>query len=125
MIDLDRFKEVNDRYGHLTGDELLRQVADEIKSCIRSDDLPCRYGGDEFAVLLHDVERMPADRRAEEIRAGIAGLPLIREGAPRVSASIGGTLYREGDNAESLLARADAHLYRAKSQGRNCVVWHA
>jgi diguanylate cyclase (GGDEF)-like protein len=123
MLDLDGFKPVNDRYGHPVGDEVLRQVAGVIKACIRADDLPCRYGGDEFAVLLHDVERMPAQQRAEELRASIEALPAIRPGAPRVSASIGGTLYGDGDSVESLLSRADAHLYRAKTLGRNRVVW--
>jgi diguanylate cyclase (GGDEF)-like protein len=123
MLDLDGFKPVNDLYGHPAGDHLLRQVARVIRDCIRADDLPCRYGGDEFAILLRDVERMPASARAEEIRASIESLPPIRPGAPQVSASIGGTLYRDGDTAESLLARADAYLYQAKSNGRNRVVW--
>jgi diguanylate cyclase (GGDEF)-like protein len=125
MLDLDRFKVVNDRCGHPAGDELLRNVAGAIKDCIRSEDLPCRYGGDEFAILLHRVEDMPAGQRAEEIRATIAGMPAIRAGAPHVSASIGGTLHRDGDSAESLLSRADAYLYRAKSEGRDRVVWCA
>jgi diguanylate cyclase (GGDEF)-like protein len=123
MLDLDGFKPVNDLYGHPAGDYLLRQVAGVIRDCIRTDDLPCRYGGDEFAILLRDVERMPARVRAEEIRESIEGLPPIRPGAPQVSASIGGTLYRDGDTADTLLARADAYLYQAKSNGRNRVVW--
>lgn len=123
MLDLDRFKSVNDLYGHSAGDDVLRQVATAIKRCIRSEDLPCRYGGDELAVLLHGVERMPADQRAEDIRASIEALPPVHPGAPRMSASIGGTLCRDGDSVESLLVRADAALYQAKSEGRNRVVW--
>jgi diguanylate cyclase (GGDEF)-like protein len=123
MLDLDGFKPINDRYGHPAGDDLLRQVAGVIKDCIRADDLPCRYGGDEFAILLHDVERMPAAARAEQLRASIEALSPIRPHAPRVSASIGGTLQRDEDTVESLLGRADAYLYRAKSEGRNRVVW--
>jgi diguanylate cyclase (GGDEF)-like protein len=123
MIDMDGFKAVNDLFGHPTGDELLRQVAAEIRGCIRSEDLPCRYGGDEFAVLLYGVEQGSMDRRAEEIRASISRLPEIRPGAPRVSASVGGALYRAGDSIESMLVRADEHLYLAKTEGRNRVVW--
>jgi PleD family two-component response regulator len=71
------------------------------------------------------VEKMPASQRAEEIRASIAALPAVRPGAPRVSVSIGGTLHRDGDSAQSLLSRADAYLYSAKSEGRDRVVWCA
>jgi len=123
MLDLDRFKPVNDLYGHLAGDEVLRQVATVLKNHIRSDDLPCRYGGDEFALLLQGVEKMPVQRRAEDIRAAIEALPPVRLGAEPVSVSIGGTVFREGDTAESMLARADSFLYKAKSDGRNRVLW--
>lgn len=123
MLDLDKFKPINDDYGHLVGDEVLRQVADVLRQFIRSDDLPCRYGGDEFALLFRGVEKMPAAQRAEDIRAAIEALPPVRPGANGISVSIGGTVYRDGDTLECLVARADGLLYQAKYGGRNRVRW--
>ena len=123
MLDLDKFKPINDNFGHPVGDEVLRQVADVLKHFIRSDDLPCRYGGDEFALLFRGIEKMPVEKRANDIRAAIEALPPIRPGAGRISVSIGGSAYRPGDTAESLLKRADSLLYQAKSKGRNRVRW--
>lgn len=123
MLDLDRFKLINDHYGHLAGDEVLRLVASVLRRFIRSADLPCRYGGDEFALLFQAVEKMPVELRAEDIRAAVEALPPVRPGAERISVSIGGTVYRDGDTAECLLARADSNLYKAKSTGRNRVLW--
>jgi diguanylate cyclase (GGDEF)-like protein len=123
MLDLDGFKPVNDRLGHPVGDEVLRLVAETIRECVRADDLPCRYGGDEFAVLLQGVELGFATERAEQLRERIAALAPIRPGAPRVTASIGGTVVRPGDTPTSLVRRADGRLYAAKSAGRNRVSW--
>lgn len=123
MVDLDRFKQVNDSHGHASGDEVLRQVADALRRNIRSDDLPCRIGGDELAVLVHGCDQEPAERRAEEIRTAIAALPPVQPGAPQVSASIGGTMLREGEAVEDMMRRADANLYEAKASGRDRVVW--
>jgi diguanylate cyclase (GGDEF)-like protein len=123
FIDLDYFKQVNDRYGHEAGNEVLKAVAQEIRSAIRASDLAARYGGDEFVVILTRTDLAGANRVAEAIRAGIEGVGR-RLGYPvgLVTASIGVTEYdvrrpHEGD----LLVQADRALYRAKSAGRNVV----
>jgi diguanylate cyclase (GGDEF)-like protein len=123
FIDLDHFKQVNDQYGHEAGNEVLRAVAQEIRSAIRASDLAARYGGDEFVVILTRTDLAGAYRVAEAIRAGIEGVGR-RMGYPvgLVTASIGVAEYdvrrpHEGD----LLVQADRALYQAKSAGRNAV----
>jgi diguanylate cyclase (GGDEF)-like protein len=123
MADLDHFKAVNDQYGHLAGDEVLRDVATRIKSALREFDLVGRYGGEEFVVLLESTSAHTAKQVAERIRRRIAGGPVHTASATvEVTISQGLTLHREGDDVQSLLKRADQAMYRAKSVGRNCVV---
>lgn len=130
MLDLDRFKQINDGCGHLAGDEALREVAARIESQVRASDTAARFGGDEFAVLMPGADAGQAARLAERIRAAVASGPV--EAGPGiavpVSVSIGvATLAAtpaSGDLkalAEHLLAEADAALYRAKAAGRNRV----
>ena len=126
FIDLDHFKQVNDRYGHLFGDAVLRVVGAALKAALRGSDLRCRYGGDEFLVLLPETPLDCARHVAELVRRRLAGTTVDRpEGSTAVTASIGVAAARPGElDAGSLLARADTAMYRAKHAGRNAVrVW--
>ncbi len=123
-IDLDNFKQINDVYGHATGDEVLRCVAERITSCIRASDIAVRLGGDEFAIIFsnprHDEAGILA--RLEEIR-GLAGQPIpLETGSISVTCSSGTAFYpSDGETPESLLAKADAAMYQAKKSGRNSI----
>lgn len=124
MIDLDYFKDVNDRYGHAAGDEVLRQVAQILLTTLRSTDMVARYGGEEFAVLLTETRIEGAVVIAERIRAAVEERALEVEGNQiSLTLSIGVTSHNgeESETAERLLKRADDALYRAKAAGRNCV----
>ena len=121
MIDLDRFKDVNESYGHLLGDQLLQQVSERLKSNLRGADSLVRLGGDEFTILLESIEH-PGDagRVAGDVLAAFAGSWRLPNGAEvRVGASIGIALYPgPAETPEDLLRQADAALYRAKQEGR-------
>jgi diguanylate cyclase (GGDEF)-like protein len=124
MIDLDNFKRLNDRYGHATGDRVLRVVAQRIFDAVRADDTPARYGGEEFAVVLRRANPEQAIEIAERIRTHIATIEPARMGIDEhVSVSVG-VAVADGDESDvkSLLADADSALYRAKREGRNRVV---
>ncbi len=126
FVDLDRFKQVNDRYGHSLGDAVLRAVGATLKSALRGSDLCCRYGGDEFLVLLPETPLEGARHVAESLRRRLAGIAVERpEGAVRVTASVGVAAAGPGElDGDSLAARADAAMYRAKRAGRDTVrVW--
>jgi diguanylate cyclase len=121
MIDVDRFKEVNDRWGHPTGDELLRELASILRKGIRDIDTAARYGGDEFAVVLPEADLESAIRTAERLReqAEQATFPSVPD--LRFTISIGAA--ESGDPTRELrewVASADAALYKAKASGRNC-----
>jgi diguanylate cyclase (GGDEF)-like protein len=125
MLDLDHFKKFNDTFGHAAGDTALRAVAEIFKSSIRAEDIACRYGGEEFTIMLPDVTASMACDRAESIRRAIENLrvPLEREVYAEFTISIGVALYpNDGDTADLLLRQADTALYRAKRHGRNQVV---
>lgn len=124
MIDLDRFKDVNDRYGHLAGDALLRHVADLIRKASRKYDFAARWGGDEILLLCPHAGESDAVTIAERIRHGLAECPVVVDGATfHGSASIGAATAHSGDDvtAAQLLAMADEFLYDAKAAGRNTV----
>lgn len=124
MIDLDRFKDVNDRYGHLVGDSVLRQIGDVLRHEVRSVDTVARYGGEEFVVVLPETGREGAITFAERIRVRIAGHNFSETEEPlRVTVSIGSASItsREAATPESLIALGDAAMYRAKNGGRNQV----
>jgi diguanylate cyclase (GGDEF)-like protein/PAS domain S-box-containing protein len=128
VVDLDRFKRVNDTLGHAIGDEVLREVARRAAGVLRTDDLLARWGGEELAVLLRDLPR-PADLRpvAEAIRTAVADLPVETSDGPLAMAvSVGGAHSSlHGDDASTLVDTADAALYAAKRGGRNlCVLAH-
>ena len=120
LIDLDHFKQLNDTYGHLAGDEVLRAFARQLRSNLRKADIVCRWGGEEFILLLKDTDSTTAQQLAEKIRAQteqkhypFAGVNL------HISTSMGLTELRADDSLDSLLGRADKALYRAKASGRN------
>lgn len=123
MIDMDRFKQLNDTLGHAAGDAALRQMVDELRPCVREVDRFGRLGGEEFGVLLPDTDLAGAALVAERMRMLVESAPLrwLEEDWP-LSASFGIAEAERGDtSASAVLARADAALYRAKGQGRNLV----
>ncbi|HEY0953142.1 MAG TPA: GGDEF domain-containing protein, partial [Roseateles sp.] len=123
MIDMDRFKQLNDTLGHAAGDAALRQMVQELQPCVREVDRLGRLGGEEFCVLLPDTDLAGAALVAERMRARVEQAPLrwLEQDWP-LSASFGIADAERGDaEAGAVLARADAALYRAKGQGRNVV----
>jgi diguanylate cyclase (GGDEF)-like protein/PAS domain S-box-containing protein len=122
MLDLDRFKEVNDSFGHLAGDELLILVAEALSKRLRSSDTICRLGGDEFIVLLEEIADADAAARVAQqlIEALNKAWSLSGGHEARIGTSIGIALYPDhGDTPEELMQQADAALYKAKHEGRN------
>lgn len=123
IVDVDLFKPVNDRYGHISGDEVLRQIAGLLRGHARSDDLAARIGGEEFALLLSECDATAAIAFAERLREAVAGAVFTPGGeAQRITISIGiAELAPARADRPALMAAADAALYRAKSLGRNRV----
>jgi diguanylate cyclase (GGDEF)-like protein len=123
MFDLDSFKLVNDRHGHLCGDAVLAAVGDRMRSATRAGDLKCRYGGDEFIVLLPETPLAGARLVCENLRKAIEKDPIPwADGHIVMTASFGVTEAQPGENDPlAIVARVDAALYRAKRQGRNRV----
>ena len=126
VVDIDYFKAVNDAHGHDAGDDVLREFATRVKKSIRGIDLACRYGGEEFVIVMPETDMAVAAIVAERIRRRIAGEPFsIRAGAAAldVTISVGlAALAGVSDTAAAILKRADQALYRAKRDGRNRVV---
>lgn len=120
MIDIDRFKEINDQYGHLAGDEVISTTAAIIHACIREEDVPGRYGGDEFAVMLAHTGMHAAMVAAERIRQRVAEVRFERAPDVRCTLSIGiASATRGMEDVHAWISLADAALYRAKTLGRN------
>ena len=119
LLDLDNFKQVNDKHGHLMGDEILSNFAKLVQECLRGEDELFRFGGDEFAVLLDRQEIEAAKIVAGRIHYAISQTPLFNKYG--VSTSIGCACYADADTATSLFARADKALYAAKDAGKNCM----
>jgi two-component system, cell cycle response regulator len=129
MLDIDHFKKINDSFGHDIGDEVLREFAVRLASNVRAIDLPCRYGGEEFVVIMPDTVLADAERIADRIRRHVGGSPFRVDGGRElltvtISVGVASTL-GETDNPDALLKRADAGLYEAKSGGRNQVIVRA
>ena len=124
LIDLDDFKQINDRHGHAAGDAVLRDVARTIRQSVRTGDLAGRWGGEEFAILLPGAEAEQAVRVMQRLRAAVAAMRIDVDGtAVGCTASIGVATLREHDNGfDGLLVRADRAMYRAKSGGKNRVM---
>ncbi|MCB9412078.1 MAG: sensor domain-containing diguanylate cyclase [Actinobacteria bacterium] len=122
FADLDRFKDINDTYGHTTGDRVLRMAGQSIANALLRGDLPVRWGGEEFVVLLPGADRESLEATAERIRMLVANSWLqCGEAEVRITVSVGATMATGDDTAESLLDRADRHMYRSKRAGRNRV----
>lgn len=124
ITDIDRFKSVNDTYGHDAGDDVLREFARRLRATVRGADLACRYGGEEFVVIMPDTPADMAAAIAERLRTSVEGQAFsLGEKALGITASMGiASLNLQGDTPEALLKRADNALYQAKSNGRNQVV---
>ncbi|WP_146618768.1 diguanylate cyclase, partial [Rhodoplanes elegans] len=122
LIDLDSFKEFNDRHGHVIGDDILRLAASALKQNSRQDDLVCRYGGDEFVVLLPRTSLEGAVLAGNKVRSAISARELRKrstnESLGRLSVSIGAAQHKTGELAEALIDRADQWMYLAKEAGR-------
>ena len=123
FMDLDSFKNINDTLGHSIGDRLLQEVARRIKTCVRSDDLIARMGGDEFTFVLANLDRgEEATQVAERILATLHEPILLDHHMLHISGSIGISIFpQDGSDVDSLVRRADAAMYRAKSQGHGCI----
>jgi diguanylate cyclase (GGDEF)-like protein len=123
VFDLDHFKSINDRYGHLAGDAVLGAVGGRMNSVLRGSDLKCRYGGEEFLILLPDTPTQGAHRVAETLRREIEAHSIPwNDDTLRATASFGVTSVVPGEmDPLTVIARADEALYRAKQDGRNCV----
>jgi diguanylate cyclase (GGDEF)-like protein len=125
MMDIDNFKEINDSYGHQVGDEVLRAIADVIANDCRKIDLPSRYGGEEFALILPETKKENAGIIAERLRYKIDQLVLnINENAQNISSTVSigiAGLPDDAENKEDLIQKADKALYFAKNYGKNCV----
>lgn len=123
MLDLDRFKQINDNYGHIVGDAVLKSFADCIMECMRSSDIVFRYGGEEFVILLRNTKVAGAKLLAERMRKKVEEMKFDYNNIKlNISVSIGLAELQEGDDRLQLVERADALLYKAKQSGRNCVV---
>jgi diguanylate cyclase (GGDEF)-like protein len=124
MLDVDHFKRVNDSYGHLVGDTVLKEVALRIQAAVRSYDLAGRYGGEEFLVVLPDCAAGEVGSCAERIRSAVADQPILADGSQiAVTISIGAvTIDARFETERGALAAADSALYEAKKTGRNRVV---
>lgn len=124
LVDVDRFKMVNDTLGHMVGDLVLRRLAQLLRGSVRWTDLPCRIGGDEFALIWSDLDGRSAARRAASLAPTLTAFELA--GAPkslRITTSLGGALLRPNEGWEELFARADRGLYLAKEAGRGRLAW--
>ncbi len=125
MADIDHFKKINDSYGHLFGDKVIRSIAQILKDNVRGNDLAARYGGEEFVILLPDTPLTGAHAVAEKIRNTVAGCRILRTGSNEpiaaISISIGVAHYCGSESPTDFVSRADAALYTSKAQGRNRV----
>lgn len=123
MLDLDNFKTINDRYGHLGGDYVLSEAARIIKSCLRASDFVCRWGGEEFLVIAKDCDTNCAVKLTEKIRQSVQNTGIVYKGKlVNITASLGASVLQSHDNISQVIERADRALYRAKSGGRNQVI---
>ena len=123
LVDIDHFKQINDTYGHIAGDTILKRVAECMTECVRDSDAIYRYGGEEFLILLRNTNKPGAQLLAERIRQAIEDMYVnYDEFNIKVTASAGISKYKQSDTMVSLVERCDNALYQAKEQGRNRVV---
>jgi len=119
MIDIDNFKKINDTYGHLTGDDVLQEIARILSENVRKIDVLGRWGGEEFLIVDNESDPGKIIEFAEKIRSAVEKHKFKKVG--EVTCSFGVTQYVEGDTTSSLIIRADKAMYAAKESGRNCV----
>ncbi len=124
MLDIDFFKKINDEFGHLVGDDVLRAFAQRLREFLRSDDVCARFGGEEFVVVLPDTSQATAMEIGERIRMGVAQAPLLTKPKVPATVSIGVATMEQGQSITELFAAADAAVYLAKNGGRNQVRSH-
>lgn len=125
MLDVDRFKSINDKHGHMVGDRALQAIAECMLSCIRDSDILFRYGGEEFCIALSNTNLAGARKLAERVRRAVEILVVRTSGVRlHVTASFGVAALEEHDDAEQLVEKADHSLYRAKALGRNRIATH-
>jgi diguanylate cyclase (GGDEF)-like protein len=125
MIDIDHFKRFNDTFGHAAGDAVLRRVGQLLLSLARAEDIPCRYGGEEFVLVMSHASPVTLRERAEKLRLGVQGLAIECDGRSvgPITLSVGIAMFPDhGDSGLAVLQAADAAMYRAKAAGRNRVV---
>ena len=122
MLDLDHFKRINDGYGHLAGDKVLKIIAAQLRRHLRPVDFIARFGGEEFVLLMADTPLTTGLQLVDKLRTAIEACPFHFKGEPvTITLSIGVSAFRAGDRSDQVLKRADEALYRAKHRGRNCV----
>lgn len=124
MFDIDHFKQINDTYGHLAGDDCIRSLSLIIQNTTRKTDITTRYGGEEFICVLPTADETPAFRRAEQIRVAVENTQLSEDINKTITVSGGVMMYKPGMTPEELIEAADHNLYIAKENGRNQIVWH-
>jgi len=125
LVDVDHFKQINDRYGHPTGDDVLRGLARVLSGAVRQTDLVARFGGDEFACILPFTTLQNATRVAERIRTSVAAGTLLSDASQvQITLSTGVAEFSRDDDAQTVLKRADTALYVSKHAGRNCTHFH-
>ncbi len=125
ILDVDHFKKFNDTHGHQAGDEVLRQVAASLKTSTREMDICCRYGGEEFAIVLPSTIAADGRMLAERVRTAIEKTQIKFDGKQlKVTASFGVTTAGDNETPEQMLRRADEALYASKEAGRNCAHFH-
>ena len=122
VADVDHFKQINDNYGHLAGDKVLRILAKEISTRVRQTDFVARYGGEEFVVLLNNIALEDAEKLMNNVRQKIEKCPFhFKEKQVQITMSFGIAEFGRNDMPETAFERADTALYRAKQSGRNRV----
>ena len=123
LLDIDYFKEFNDKYGHLAGDKALRLIAKTLQKSLRESDFIARFGGEEFVVLLNNVSQENLEKPLQKLREQVKNIPFrFKEESVTITISLGATLFKQGDSIHSALERADQALYRAKHAGRDQIV---
>jgi diguanylate cyclase len=126
MLDIDHFKNFNDKFGHPLGDQVLRLVAATIGECVKGRDVVARYGGEEFSVILPKTGLNSACTVGDQIRQAVANKEVTKKSTAeklgQITLSVGVAQFRSEETGAELIVRADEALYAAKQRGRNCVV---
>jgi len=124
ILDIDHFKRVNDTFGHAAGDRVLAEMARRLKDMTRNYDSCCRWGGEEFLVLLPDTGRKGVDTVCQKLREALLDHPIVEDGQPiSITFSAGAHIATADETLDQCIKQADDALYRAKRKGRNCRVW--